>query len=210
MNRRLVAVALVALALVLGLVAVRLRGPSSSATVPAPGPPSVPGGPRAGGRASDDVSPDREPRDDLAPSDAVSRGPRSERIELVPAGPEPTTLAPERAAEVVATLRPGIRTCIESQGGRDAFVAAWGEIGAETRNRRLRFDLGPDGRALPGSVTIVPPLDPRFASCFIRPVSGLEFGPIGGPGVRVAVPLGSLLGRARAGASGDGDGGVGP
>ncbi len=126
------------------------------------------------------------------------------RVEIVPLGPDEPTLAPEQVFQALGQHRGEMRDCMREAGGFRAMAQG----SDPSRRRTMGFDVGPDGRVAPGTVSFDPPLpDPDLARCFSTVIESASLGNVGGDGARVDLPL---PGRRRGRRSADGGVGRGP
>jgi len=145
------------------------------------------------------------------------------RIQLAPLGAREPTLTPEQLVATLQQHRGELRECVRQAGGFRALrtaappggdppagtAASAGTEGARPAGLRvrpqMRFDVGPDGRVVAGSVSIEPAVPEAFASCVAETLGAISFPPPGGDGAHAELPLG--LGRG--GGRRVPDGGVG-
>jgi hypothetical protein len=121
------------------------------------------------------------------------------RVEVVPLGPGEPSLPPERVVEAFGEQRGAMRDCIREAGGMGALRG-----GADgDRRRSIGFDVGPDGRVAPGTVSVTPAIaDPALERCLTSVVETMALGEVGGEGARVELPLPGRRRRADGGVRG--------
>jgi len=145
------------------------------------------------------------------------------RIQLAPLGAREPTLTPEQLVATLQQHRGELRECVRQAGGFRAIragapagsdspagtAAPAGVEGARAGGPRvrpqMRFDVGPDGRVVAGTVSIEPAVPAAFSSCVAETLGAISFPPPGGDGAHAELPLG--LGRG--GGRRVPDGGVG-
>ena len=124
------------------------------------------------------------------------------RINIVPLGATPPTIAPEQVAEAMREHRQAFRDCIEAAGGFEGFRALMrGDAGAAGQ-RTLSFDIAPNGDLAEGSLAMEPPMPEPIAGCFSRSFDSVQFESPGPDGARVEMQMGRPRGR---GGRGGGD-----
>lgn|GEM_PF-3785126 len=142
------------------------------------------------------------------------------RIQLAPLGAREPTLTPEQLVATLQQHRGALRECVRQAGGFRALrggASAAGDApagtgapagtpvaGAEGGRPRgprvrpqMRFDVGPDGRVVAGSVSIEPAVPEAFSSCVAETLGAISFPAPGGDGVRAELPLGVGRGGGR-------------
>lgn len=131
------------------------------------------------------------------------------RIQLAALGPRPPLLTPEQLVATLQQNRAPLRECVRQAGGFRAMragAAAGGTPDGGPRMRpSMRFDIGADGRVVPGTVSLEPAGPEGLSTCVADALLAVQFPPAGGDGAHVELPLG--LGRG--GGRRRPDGGVG-
>ena len=122
------------------------------------------------------------------------------RVVLDALGTQVPSLTPEQLVATVQQNRGPMRECVRSAGGLRALRNGGGPPGTGgvadggVRARpRMRFDIAPNGRVVPGSFSLDPAGPGGLADCVAEVLSGTTFPPTGGDGAHVEMPLG--LGR---------------
>lgn len=152
------------------------------------------------------------------PDDSLSRIPERlrARIQLAALGARPPSLTPEQLVATLQENRAPLRECVRAAGGframRDSLAASGGvpDGGGPRARPSMRFDVGPDGRVVPGSVSLEPSGPAGLSSCVGDALAAMSFPPPGGDGAHVELPLGVGRGGGRRRLDGSvGEGGAG-
>lgn len=114
------------------------------------------------------------------------------RTEVVQIGPAAPGIDTRTVLEAIREIGPGVSACVEARGGTDALLAALRNPDGTIPRRQALFDLSPDGRPIPSTIHVEPPLAPAFSECFEAGLLELEVDGVGADGARVAVPLMAL------------------